>query len=341
LRRAGLKPVLTIHHFSDPIWWNDLSGWEKEENLVYFVNFAKLLFTEYHEKVYMWCTINEPEVFVLGGWFGGHFPPGKRMSPLAGVVMKNLLEAHVQVYVALKSLPGGDTARIGIVKNYTQVDPLRDWHILDQIVAGQANKAFNVGILDFFLTGRFKFWMPGFQNVDHTNRFATKSNDFVGLNYYSHQSAAFQWSLKDPVLLTHREREKNIMTDMPYPIYAEGFHRAIMEMTKLGRPIYITENGVADERDDFRSLWIRRYFYAMSKAMREGADIRGFFYWSLYDNFEWSFGTSMRFGLYHNDFKTQKRTLRAGSMAFVNAVKKWSKNSSSEDDNSNEEELLF
>jgi beta-glucosidase len=246
------------------------------------------------------------------------------MSPLAGVVMKNLLEAHVRVYNAIKVLPGGNTAQIGIVKNLTQVDPLRDWHPLDRLVASQAHKALNVSILDFFRKGRFKFWMPGMQSVDHSNPLATTSNDFVGLNYYSHQSAAWRWSnLREPVLLTHREREMNIMTDMPYPIYAEGFYRAIMEMTTLGRPIYITENGVADRRDDFRALWIRRYLYALSKAMREGADVRGFFYWSLYDNFEWSLGYSMKFGLYEVDFMIIIVTAMRSTNVWMTMVQAW------------------
>ena len=112
------------------------------------------------------------------------------------------------------------------------------------------------------------------------------------------------------------------MTDMPYPIYAEGFYRALKQLSEVNKrtPIYVCENGIADSSDDKRALWISRYIFAMSRAMEEGVNVRGYFYWSLMDNFEWSEGFNMRFGLYHVDFNTQKRTLRSGSNRFVEII---------------------
>ena len=110
------------------------------------------------------------------------------------------------------------------------------------------------------------------------------------------------------------------MTDFHYAMYPEGFHRALLRIAKLGKPIYVTENGVPDATDHIRDTFIRRYLYAMHRALVEGVDIRGFYYWSLMDNFEWAEGYDQRFGLYHVDFETQKRTLREGARAFVRVV---------------------
>ena len=110
------------------------------------------------------------------------------------------------------------------------------------------------------------------------------------------------------------------MTDMPYAIYAEGFYRAIKLVSKLNKPILITENGVADKKDNIRSLFISRYIYAMNKAVNEGINVIGYFYWTLMDNFEWVEGYDMKFGLYKVNFSTQKRELREGAKTFIKIV---------------------
>ena len=114
------------------------------------------------------------------------------------------------------------------------------------------------------------------------------------------------------------------MTDMAYPIYPEAIYRSIKRAVTLGVPIIITENGVADKKDSLRSIFIERYLYAVSKAISEGADIRGYYYWSLMDNFEWAEGYEMKFGLYEVDFITQKRSLREGSKRYKEIVSRFS-----------------
>ena len=115
------------------------------------------------------------------------------------------------------------------------------------------------------------------------------------------------------------------MTDMPYSIYPEGLYRAIYEVKNINKPIIITENGIADSNDDRRGLFIERYIYAMYKAIQEGVDVEGYFYWSLMDNFEWAEGYDMKFGLYEVDFNNQKRTLRGGSKRFIEIINESSK----------------
>lgn len=319
LLAAGIKPVVTLHHFTHPLWFEAKGGFEHEENIAAFVRFAELLFREFHEQVEMWCTINEPEVFASQGYFLGVFPPGKQDPRLTAEVLKNLLLAHVQVYERLKKLPGGERARIGLVKNIMQFDPSRRWHLLDWLLAHKLNALFTESILAFFHDGDFDFSMPGLASLHYRDARATRSLDFIGLNYYSHLHVQFHWSTKEFFKFTFPEDAT--MTDMPYTIYPEGFYRALQAMQQLNVPIYVTENGIADAKDDRRALFISRYLYALHRAMQEGSDVRGYFYWSLMDNFEWAEGYDMKFGLYEVDFNTQERRLREGAQAFVNAVK--------------------
>ena len=112
----------------------------------------------------------------------------------------------------------------------------------------------------------------------------------------------------------------DILTDMPYTIYGEGMYRAIESVSALNVPIIITENGIADTEDDRRELYIQRYLYAVSKAIEDGFDIQGYFYWSLMDNFEWAFGYDMKFGLFKVNYNTQERTLREGARTFIDII---------------------
>lgn len=318
LLAAGIKPVVTLHHFTNPLWFEQGGAFEREENIPLFVRFGEFVFQELHDKVRLWCTINEPEVYATQGYFRGEFPPGKKDPPLTGVVLKNLLEAHMQVYHALKKMPGGDEAQIGLVKNIFQLDPHRRWHWLDWALSRQLNHVFNDCILQFFKTGHFKFKISRMAEVRHFNAGARRAMDFIGLNYYSHLHVKFRWNPPEFFALAHRPAE--IMTDLIYPIYAEGLYRAIKTVAALNVPIYITENGIADAKDDRRDLFIRRYLYALSRAIKDGSDVRGYFYWSLMDNFEWAEGYEMKFGLYEVNFKNQERKLRKGAEYFVKVV---------------------
>jgi len=314
-----ITPVLTLHHFTHPIWFDRIGGFEKEENIKLFVNFCKKVFLEYSNRVKYWCTINEPAVVATQGYFTGIFPPGKTNSQLSAIVLKNLLEAHVRVYRLLKDMNNGSDTRIGLVKNINQFDPMRRWNILDWFICYFTNQFFNYSSVNFIHTGKFKIKIPGLAWINHKNKNAINSIDFFGLNYYSHNHIKFKFSFREPFTLEFRKND--IKTDMPYTIYGEGIYRAIKRVSKLNVPIIITENGIADTEDKNRELYINRYLYAVSKAIKDGYNVIGYYYWSLMDNFEWAFGYDMKFGLYSVNFKTQERKLRDGAKAFIRIVK--------------------
>ncbi|MCF8258015.1 MAG: glycoside hydrolase family 1 protein [Flavobacteriales bacterium] len=319
LAAVGISPMVTLHHFEHPLWFEEKGAFEKVENIGHFVHFSDAVFNALKDRVTFWCTINEPAVFVIAAYFDGNFPPGKQDPQLAAIVLKNLFKAHVAVYQHLKSLPGGERAQIGIVKNMHQIDPVNEWSLLDRLLARTVNNGFNGSFITTFRDGHYRFHFPTLVDEAEAIADAPSTLDFVGLNYYSHNGMAFSPDL-DEALKT-RMYPGETPTDMTYTIYPEGLYRAIQEISVLGRPIIITENGIADAKDDRRGDFIRRYIYAVSKAIEDGYDVRGFHYWSLTDNFEWDLGYGQRFGLYHVDFATQKRTLREGSKEFQRIVK--------------------
>jgi len=315
---SGLVPVVTLHHFTHPLWFEDMGGFEKEENIKYFLEFSELIFNELSDVVQYWCTINEPAVYVSQGYFNGVFPPGKKDPLIAGEVMKNLLYAHTDVYHLLKSLKNGDKSQIGLVKNITQFDPLRRWHVLDWYFSEILNDIFTNSTIDLLLNGEFRFYLPGMADLSYKNTKAIKALDFIGLNYYSRWHVKGHLNPNEP--FTFEKRKQDIQTDMPYSIYPEGFYKALNTVSKLEMPIIVTENGIADDKDDRRKLFINRYLYALFQAMQDGLVVNGYFYWSLMDNFEWAEGYSMKFGLYEVDFSSQDRKLRDGSQAYKEII---------------------
>ena len=322
LLAAGIEPMITLHHFCHPMWFEEKGAFEKEENISDFVEFSKHIFLPLNDRVKYWCTLNEPAVFVIAAYFDGNFPPGKQDPKLAAEVLKNMYLAHVKVYESLKTFEGGERAQIGIVKNMHQIDPMNDWNLFDRLLSRTVNKGFNGSFIGTFTEGKYKFSFPTLVDLEAEIPNAPYSLDFVGLNYYSHNAMDFSLNLDEALKTRMYPGEKE--TDMDYTMYPEGFYRAIKEISVLNKPIIITENGVADMDDDMRGEFIKKYLYAVSKAIEDGYDVRGYHYWSLMDNFEWDLGYDERFGLYEVDFETQKRTLREGSKEYQRIVREHS-----------------
>lgn len=325
LRANGIEPMITLHHFTHPLWFERLGAFEKEENVAYFVDFAKLVFARYHDRVKYWVTVNEPNVFVTSGYFNTAFPPGKPDPKLAGEVLKNLLIAHTRVYRELKQLDSqsGDPStksEIGLATSIFQFEPARRWHLGDWAIARVSSNSFNESVLGFFRDGAMKFYVPLEADVTYKDPEAPETLDFVGVNYYSHYAYRFDLDFKKAT--TSLPVPGEVMTDMPYTVYPEGIYRAIDDAAALKKPIIITENGIADARDDRRGDFVRRSLYSVSKAIRDGYDVRGYYYWSLMDNFEWAEGYTQKFGLFEVDISTFERKLRKGSQPFVDTVKR-------------------
>jgi len=315
---SGITPVVTLHHFTHPIWFMEKGGFAKEENIPDFIEFATLVFNALSDKVPYWCTFNEPGVYVIAAYFNGNFPPGRSEPKMAAAAYLNMIRAHVQLYDELKTTEAGKNAAIGIVKNFQQFDPMHRNDLRDWAICHMVDGAFNESFLEAFRSGKFKFSFPTLVSVNEEIEGAAGKLDFLGLNYYSHN--AMDFSLNIDASLELKLYPGETPSDMDYTMYPEGIYRAIKRASTLDVPIIITENGIADSLDDRRGLFIQQYLYAVHRAMQEGADVKGYFYWSLMDNFEWDLGYGMRFGLYEVDFETQQRRLREGSKEYVRIV---------------------
>ena len=315
LIERDIEPMVTLHHFSHPIWFEEQGGFSNAENVDIWITFCRKMFSELGNRVKMWCTINEPAVFTSMGYVLGEFPPGKRSFKLTRAVSRNMMVAHARCYHALKSMEGGDLAQIGLVKNINIFDPYRRWNLLHWIQARLLDEMFNRCWIRGLITGKFR---PPSAVFSKTIDGLEGSSDFIGVNYYTHL-------LTTPFMPTTVEidplkRPWEVRTDFRYPMYAEGLRRSFDMVQCLNLPIIVTENGVADHDDDMRPEHIRRHLWITSKAIKDGFDIRGFYHWSLMDNFEWAEGYSQRFGLYHVDYRTQLRTLKESGKLYADYV---------------------
>ena len=312
LLHNGIQPMVTLHHFTNPLWWEDMGAFEDEANILYWIRFCSKMFEVLSDRVEWWCTINEPAVYASMGYVLGEFPPGERSFKKTRQVSLNLMRAHARCYRTLKSMEHGATRKIGLVKNINLFDPYRRWNPLHRFQARLLDGMFNRCWIDGLKTGRFK--PPSALRTVSIDGLKG-SSDFIGVNYYTHLLATPFMPTKveiDPLIRPWEER-----TDFRYPMYAEGLKRAFEMVAPLNIPIIVTENGVADDDDDMRPEHVRRHLQVTAEAIENGLDIRGFYHWSLMDNFEWAEGYEQCFGLYHVDFETQERTLRESGRLYA------------------------
>jgi beta-glucosidase len=297
LLARGIEPMVTLHHFSHPIWFEEKGGFLNQSNIHFWADYCERVFTALSDRVTNWCTVNEPEVFSIMGYHMKLFPPGKGSIRKTIRVMKNVVMAHVTVYHSLKAIR--PEARIGLAKNITIFDPLHRWNLLHWLTTFILNHIWNGAIISAFTKGRmFGRRIPK----------AKGSLDYIGLNYYTH--ALVSPFIPQTIEVDLPKRPHEIMTEFGYPMYAEGLQRSVELLKPLKVPIEITENGVADSEDSLRPEHLKRHLWVISEMLKQDFDIRSYYHWSLMDNFEWAEGYSLRFGLYHVDYETQVRTLR-------------------------------
>ena len=307
LLSRGIEPMVTLHHFSHPIWFEEKGGFLNRDNIHHWVEYSERVFTALSDRVTNWCTVNEPEVFAIMGYHMKLFPPGKGSILKTIRVMQNVVQAHAHAYHSLKKIR--PESRIGLAKNVTIFDPLRRWNLLHWVTAFILNHIWNGAIISALNGGRmFGRRIPKAKN----------SLDFIGLNYYTHALASPFIPQTIEVDLPKRPHE--VMTEFGYPMYAEGLERSVDLLTPLGVPIEITENGVADSEDSLRPEHLKRHLWIISEMLDKGQDIRSYYHWSLMDNFEWAEGYSLRFGLYHVNYETQERSLRESGKIYRNII---------------------
>lgn len=306
LKSHGLKPMVTIHHFTNPIWLEKFGGWESEKVVERFSKYVTFLANTFGDDVDLWLTFNEPNVYALKGFATGEWPPFKKDRQITLYVMNNILKAHAEAYQILHKLDTKDadgdgvSCQVGFAQHIAVLEPYWAFNPVDQLMTYFQNKVFNEAFWDACTTGKFEMFIPGLKSINEPfNPKLKNSMDFVGFNYYT------RWFIKangDNVI-----NEKGELTDMKWEIYPEGLAKSIelanRYASKLNVPIYITECGINDPSDNKRPKYIVTHVKKMLDEVKKGVNVKGFMYWSLMDNFELADGFAPKFGLIDIDRK--------------------------------------
>jgi beta-glucosidase len=304
LNERGLTPMVTLHHFSDPIWLAKLGGWEDEAVVEKFEKYVRKVVEALREYVNLWVTINEPNVLVASGYVLGDFPPGKQDISAGFRAMENLVRAHAAAYRSIHNLQ--PQARVGIALNYRGFLPAKPWFPLDRWAVNFQSSLFNEAIPLTFETGVLRLPV-----IRRRIPEAKGTQDFLGINYYTIDRVAFD--LFRPGELFGKRFFSPEAELSPTGFIAnepEGLFRALKWAMRFQLPIIITENGVEDPDDRLRPRYLIEHLHQVWRAVNFNFPIKGYFYWTLVDNFEWERGWTQRFGLWELDVESQARRKR-------------------------------
>jgi len=306
LRNRNIMPMVTLHHFTDPLWLGELGGWETDAVVPLFEKYTRKVVEALKEYCSLWCTINEPNVYALEGYLRGNFPPGKSDLKLAIRVQANMVRAHAAAYRAIHELQ--PEARVGYAQHFRPQLPARPWSPLDRWMRNIKFEGINMAFPSAISTGVLKSPLGKIPVPE-----AKGTQDFFGLNYYSVDTVAFDLRKRDELFSRSYFPEGTDLGDAGMNSNTpEGFFWALKWVTKTypNLPIIVTENGIEDSTDRIRPRYLAQHIHSMWRAVNFNWPVRGYFHWSLVDNFEWERGWTQRFGLWGLDIETQQRTKR-------------------------------
>jgi beta-glucosidase len=269
-----------------------------------FASYARKTVEALKEYCSLWVTINEPNLYAFLSYLLGTFPPGKKDLKTSGRVLANLLRAHAAAYRAIKEVQ--PTARVGIAQHYRGFQPAHSWSPPDRLSARLFHSQLNDAFPRALASGKLRLPLGSLQVPQ-----AKGTQDFIGLNYYTEELVAFNLS-KSSELFTHRYfqpgievSEEDFIANVP-----EGIFRALEWCRSFNIPIIITENGINDRSDSLRPRYLVEHLHQVWRAINFNMPIKGYFHWSLVDNFEWERGWTQRFGLWELDTDTLARRKR-------------------------------
>jgi beta-glucosidase len=310
-RERGLVPLVTLHHFTNPRWLAERGGWETVGAVPRFARYVTRVVQELGDLCDFWVTINEPGVYVYCGYNEGKWPPGKRDVRLGGRVLANMVRGHAAAYHAIHRVQPG--ARVGVAHHLRRFVPANPASGLDRAAAGTRDYLMNRLFLRALVDGRLRPPMSFGERVPE----AVGTQDFIGVNYYFGERVAFDG--RCPGLLFTRALPSDWPTGAPSfagDVYAAGLYAFLVEVARYGKPIYVTENGIFDLGDETQARYLVGHVAQVERAIGRGIPVRGYFYWTLVDNFEWAEGYTVRFGLFANDPRTQTRTARPAAAVY-------------------------
>ena len=272
LNDRGLFPVVTLHHFTDPLWVSEMGGWEADEIAGLFAGYAAKVVEALRGYVSTWVTINEPNVVAAMSYLTGEFPPEKRDIRAAMTVVTNQARAHGLAYHRIKELQ--PEARVGIALNWRGFNPARGWHPLDQISGRLHNQAYNEFFPKLFTDGSARILNKRISLPE-----AKGTQDYIGVNFYSSDTVKFSVGAGLEGLFTERyyPKDASLSPNGMIASQPEEFFKALHWALKFKAPIIVTENGVEDMEDSFRREYLVRHIHQLWHAVNFQLPDQGIF----------------------------------------------------------------
>jgi len=301
LRKRGIEPMVTLHHFTNPSWFASSGGWTNPKCVKQFIHYCDFVTRALARGVNYWFTINEPTVYFSHSFLWGMWPPQAKSFLKTKAVYHHLNEAHIEAYRLIHgiykelNLP---KPSVGIAQHMQAIVGC-DNSLKNRLAVAMRKQLYNLVIIDH-LAGN-------------------KALDFIGVNYYSrHQVDVHSWWIGNLLMEKcqegHHPLKKN---SLGWDIYPEGLSQVLLDLKKYRLPVIISENGICTNDDNERWMYIQSHLKNVHLAMEQGVDVKGYLYWSLMDNFEWAEGFVPRFGLIDIDYTTFQRTVRPSALNFA------------------------
>ena len=309
MHARGIEPMVTLHHFSNPLWLVEKGDFDSDLVVDYFKRYTAKVVAGLGDLVPKWIVINEPMVYFVYRYLEEHFPAPADRGWSAGIrALRYMLRCHAAAYHTIKE--AYQMAQVGVAKHYRPIEPWPPGNRLDRWWANRVSRFFNDQWLDTLVSGRLR-WPLGRGSVANL----AGTVDFVGINYYSRSLVRFP---PKPGGLYQKDAPPDAMMcdDGFFEIYPQGLFKAIKASLRYKKPIYITENGVPDAADKSRPAYILTHLREIWRAISFNYPVMGYYHWSLIDNFEWDRGWTQAFGLISMDPETQAREWRPSAKLY-------------------------
>jgi beta-glucosidase len=306
LKDRGIEPMITLWHFTNPIWFAKKQGFLNPNSPKYFTRYVKYV-AEHLTDVGLWITFNEATTVYSGfSYLKGLWPPQHKNIFEWRRVNKNIIKSHISAYEEIRNIYSPVRSNKEVQLSDLKGTELRvpqpmSHNVMIGIV--EHGSYFNTNLVLRFLGAERIF------NYFYNNYFSRKAlphYDFIGLNYYTHRR-----------FIKKIDSKVTVERDMGWEFYPEGIYHRLLDLKRFNKPIFITENGWPFVNDDFQLKVIKDNLFWINKAIQDGVDVRGYLYWSLLDNFEWAHGYKPKFGLVEVDFSTFERHIRPSAWEYA------------------------
>lgn len=319
-RSRGMRPFVTLHHFTHPLWFEKAGAFLQRDSAERFADFCSRIVSELHPLCSDWLTFNEPNVYAVFGYIFAEFPPAvqNRVQDCATVLL-NMHRAHALAYNVIHEIQ--PHAFVGLATNWVEFKP-NSGRVDERLMAYVYDALFNRSSLELLHSGGIPF--PLGAMVPNCPEIMGKI-DFIGLNVYNRLHVRTPWAASarstGGILVPGTVPQGDCGVALPYgEAYPDAIRSAVIEYSALGVPLYVTENGVPDRTDRIRPWVLVQTLRRVAELINDGYDLRGYFHWSLVDNFEWNEGWRLRFGLFEMDPETQVRLPRPSAAIYSRII---------------------